>query len=372
MWYILRPDSITVWKNTEVKRRLSHYYRVMTNKRPAKYLIVKRVEVNDDIDDMSYEELWNLHDKISNEFTRIYGEIVREEILPENLDKYLSKPKVSFLDLKIKLVNIMIRSCILCEWRCKVNRLKGQRGACGLNSETRVASYFHHWGEEAPLVPSGTIFFTGCSFKCVFCQNWDISTRPENGELVSPEKLAEIATRLRISGARNINYVGGNPDQHLHTIISSLKYMDINVPLLWNSNFYMSLESMKLLRDIIDIWLPDFKYGNNNCALRLSKVKNYFEVVSRNHRIACNTSDIIIRHLVLPNHLDCCTIPVLEWIAKNCPNALVNVMDQYHPDHLVLTYPERYKDIARRLRSDEIARAFEVAEELGLVFKPIS
>ncbi|RLE65350.1 MAG: pyruvate formate lyase-activating protein [Thermoprotei archaeon] len=368
MWILVRPDAVNVWKNPEVKKRLDHYYKVMKNHRPAKYRIVKRIDAEDDPSKLELRELWNLHRKLSKIFKLTYSRIIRGE---EKLEE-LPKPEHSFLDVKIELVKRMISKCCLCEWRCGVNRLKGEKGVCRLDSNARVASAFLHIGEEAPLIPSGTIFFTSCSFKCVFCQNWDISTNPNNGRLVSPKELAVIAESLRARGARNINYVGGNPDQQLYTIITSLKYMSANVPLLWNSNMYLTVESMEILREIIDIWLPDFKYGNNECALRLSKVKNYFEAVTRNHKIACESGDIIIRHLVLPNHLDCCTKPILEWIAKNCPRALVNIMDQYRPEHLVLRHPDEYRDIARRLTYEEIEKAYRIADKLGIIYKPIS
>jgi len=367
-WRVIRPDAIRIWRYKEVKDRLQHYYSVMTNNRPAKYRVVKRVPVEERLQELSWKDLWKLHEEKSKEFKELYNKVINEKTDVEDL----RVPEVSFLDLKVFIVEEMVRKCMLCEWRCGVNRLEGAVGRCGLDWRTRVTSAFLHVGEEAPLVPSGTIFFTGCSFRCVFCQNWDISTDPYNGEEVSPEELAKIAVKLRDMGARNINYVGGNPDQQLHTIIESLKYMDVNVPLLWNSNFYMTVESMKLLVDLIDIWLPDFKYGNDKCAWRLSKVKNYFDVVSRNHLIAYQYGDMIIRHLILPNHIECCTEPVLEWIAKNCPNALVNVMDQYRPEHIVLSHPNRYEDVSRRPSSDEIKRAYKIAKDLGLCFEYIS
>ena len=368
LWRLVRPDAISIWKNKEVKKRLNHYYKVMKNEKPAKYRVVKRIPVEEDIENLSNKELWNLHDSLSKEFNDFYNKIVEKRLCIDSI----KIPEKSFLDVKIELVKRMLRSCTFCEWRCRVNRAQGEIGKCGLDWRTYVASAFLHLGEEAPLVPSGTIFFTGCSFKCVFCQNWDISTMPKNGEFVTPVDLATIATKLRKMGARNINYVGGNPDQQLHTIIESLKYMDINVPLLWNSNFYMSEEALKILLDVIDIWLPDFKYGNDKCALRLSKVPKYFEVVSRNLKIAYKHGDMIIRHLVLPNHVECCTRPVLEWIAKNCPEALVNVMDQYRPEHLVLKEPEKYSDINRTITSEELREAYKIAKELGLCYEPVS
>jgi len=363
----LRPDALLVWENEEVRERLSHYYAVMRGDRPAKYLVVKRVEVEYD-PRASFEELMKMHDEASKEFREIYEGVVEGSVKLEDL----KRPERSFLDLKIELAKRMVSPCALCERRCGVERLKGERGACGLDATVRVASAFLHMGEEAPLVPSGTIFFTGCSFKCVFCQNWDISTDPYNGVEVTPKDLAAIAVRLYAEGARNINYVGGNPDQQLHVIIESLRYMEISVPLLWNSNMYMTLEALKLLLDVIDIWLPDFKYGNDECALRLSKVPRYFEVVSRNHKIAHDNGDMIIRHLVLPNHLECCTKPVLRWIAENCPRALVNIMGQYRPEHIVARRPKDYPDIARRPTRDEMREAFDYARKLGICFEPVS
>lgn len=369
MWRLLgiRPDAVVVWENDEVRRRLAHYYSVMKDEKVAKYRIVKRVAVELE-KNVSLEEMWKVHDEKVKEASEIYERIAGS---PDAVAKILI-PDYSLLDLKVDIAYKLIESCRLCEWKCGVNRVKGEKGVCGLAGEVRVSSAFLHMGEEAPLVPSGTIFFTGCSFKCVFCQNWEISTNPLNGVTVGPRELAMIAVRLRREGARNINYVGGNPDQQLHVILASLRYMDVNVPLLWNSNMYMSLEALKLLLDVIDIWLPDFKYGNDECAMSLSKVPRYLEVVSRNHKIACEHGDMIIRHLVLPGHVECCTKPVLKWISENCPRALVNVMDQYRPEHLVALYPEKYKDIARRPSRKELEEAYRYADELGLVWRPVS
>jgi putative pyruvate formate lyase activating enzyme len=135
---------------------------------------------------------------------------------------------------------------------------------------------------------------------------------------------------------------------------------------------YMSWESMKLLRDLIDLWLPDLKYGNDSCAYRYSRVRRYWEIVTRNIREAYRNGEIIIRHLVLPNHLECCTRRVLEWIAENTPNALVNIMGQYRPEHLVLHHPEKWPEISRPVSEGEMREAYRIAEELGIHFKPIS
>lgn len=374
-WFIVlfnvRPDALTVWNDPEVKIRLSHYYRVMKNEIPAKFMVAKRVgvEVDPFSQDMELEDLWKIHEKASVEFRKLYAEIVEKG---EGVDK-LEEPRYSYLDVKVSIAYRLMSPCRLCERRCGARRDEGKSGVCLVDREAIVHSYFHHMGEEAPLVPSGTIFYGGCNFKCVFCQNYDISQiRARDGERLTPRELAAVQAYLRRRGARNINHVGGEPTPHLPFIMESLKYLDVNTPQLWNSNMYMSTEAVNLLVDIIDIWLPDLKYGNNECAWRLSKVRNYWEVVTRNIKIAHDTGDIIIRHLVLPNHIECCTKPVLEWISKNTPRALVNVMEQYRPEHIVARYPKMYPDISRRPTRDEILLAYKIADELGIIYKPVS
>ncbi|MCD6380727.1 MAG: radical SAM protein [Candidatus Odinarchaeota archaeon] len=369
MWRFIRPDSVDVWYKEEVLDTLKNYYGILKGERYARYIVTKYFPVElEDLKEVDTESLWKVHDKASTHFSSFLRNVNEGEI---KLSK-LKKPKVSYLDLKIELSMRMLKSCNFCERRCGVDRSNGELGYCKVGAESRVASYFLHLGEEAPLVPSGTIFFSGCPFSCVFCQNFDISQRPYSGYSVGPQELAKIAESLASKGARNINYVGGDPIPNLHTILASMKYQKSNIAQLWNSNFYNSIESMKLLLDIIDIWLPDFKYGNDACALRLSKVPNYFEVVSRNHKMVHDHGgEMIVRHLVLPNHIECCTRPVLEWIAKNCKRALVNVMDQYRPMWKVVS-SEDYPEIRRRLKVDEIEMAYKIAEENGLLWKAIT
>jgi putative pyruvate formate lyase activating enzyme len=204
--------------------------------------------------------------------------------------------------------------------------------------------------------------------RCAFCQNSDISRDKENGVVVEADMLAKIMWELRVEGCHNINLVGGEPTIHLHTIVKAIsllgrvapeksdlayiwmikpdalrwrrlepaQYMyegELNAPILWNSNMFMSVETLKILRELVDIWLPDFKFGSNACSIKLARTPWYWETVSRNHKTIYEWGeDIVIRHLVMPNHVECCTKPVLRWIAENMPDVPVNVMDQYHPD----------------------------------------
>lgn len=269
----------------------------------------------------------------------------------------------SLLDLKVELGCRQMAECTLCERRCKADRTAGKLGFCKVG-QSRVATMFLHLGEEPQLVPSLTIFFSGCTFRCAFCQNWDISTDPLAGTVLPPERLAAAIARTLDSGGlpRNVNWVGGEPTPNLPYILEVLRELPAGIPQVWNSNMYLTAEGMALLDGVMDVYLTDFKYGSDPCALRLSKVPRYLPVVSRNHARAADQGELLIRHLVMPNHLDCCTRPVLRWIGQHTPQALVNVMDQYRPEHRAGEHP----DIARRLKMAEWREAMGYAEQLGL------
>ncbi len=222
----------------------------------------------------------------------------------------------------------ILEDCHFCERRCGVDRTRGERGYCGVG-KAGIASRFLHHGEEPELVPSFTVFFSGCTMKCLYCQNWDISQNPKSGVYVEPEQLAgEIST----IGARNVNWVGGDPTPNLYYILQVLAICERSIPQIWNSNMYCSREAMELLDGVMDVYLTDFKYGNDTCAKRLSDAPNYLEIVKRNHLLAYKQGDVLVRHLVLPNHFECCTKPILRWLSENLPNARINIMDQYRPE----------------------------------------
>jgi putative pyruvate formate lyase activating enzyme len=289
----------------------------------------------------------------------IYNEIVHGRAGPRFLG--------ADLDSKTKAADVLSSPCHLCERGCGAQRKAGKKGACGVLGSL-VSSEFLHFGEEPELVPSHTVFFAGCNFKCAFCQNWEISQDPAFGRKVAPETLAGA---IQEAGGINVNWVGGDPTPNLPYVLrvmAELAQNDVRLAQVWNSNMYMSVEAMELLNGTIDVYLGDFKYGNDDCARRLSGVDRYFGVVSRNHRIAASQCEILLRHLVLPGHLECCTKPVLDWVASNIPKDIlrVNVMDQYHPDHLVLRDKDKYKQLVRRLPPKEFLEAFEYARDLGL------
>ncbi len=361
----MRPDAVRAWRDQETVRRLSRYRDIIDGKRIAKYLLAKDISCETPLDD-STDTLWKVHSQLHDEFVGYVHAVDAGEPRHETEDGR------SFLHLKNELAWRILRECHFCERRCGSDRASGQTGWCKLGPESRVSSAFLHTGEEAPLVPSGTIFFSSCCLSCAFCQNEDISTNPNAGMPVSAEDLAKLAERLGQDGAININYVGGDPVPNTHTIIGSLIHQMSNITQLWNSSMYGSSEAMALIADLMDVWLPDFKYGNNECAKRLSGVDDYFDIVSRNHLTAYQNGEVIIRHLVLPNHLECCTFPVLEWVTENLPDCMVNIMAQYRPEHRVRRNPDDYKEISRRVSTEEMKLAFSKAEDLGIYWRTVS
>ncbi len=288
-------------------------------------------------------------EQLSNYYSILRGE-KKAKYLEADIDELIERAKE------------LMEPCKLCEIRCGAKRLSNELGYC--RAGFRISSEFLHVGEEEFLVPSHTIFFIGCNFRCVFCQNWEISQGFEEGVFVEPERLARIiARKARIS--RNVNWVGGEPTPNLLYVLQVLKEMqklEINIPQIWNTNAYMSKEALEILNEVIDFWLPDFKYGNNACAFRLSKVRNYFEVITRNLKLM--EGDMLIRHLVLPNHVECCSFKVLDWIAENLgKRAVVNIMDQYYPCYRAFEFEE----ISRRLKREEFLKVLNYAEKLKLV-----
>lgn len=324
---------------------LPRYFLILQQKEEPNYIKCKRVSLDIDMKDPT-DKLWKKHDE------------ALESLKTKNFSSDVSKP--SLLDLKAEIAKRILKNCLLCERQCGVNRIKKEKGYCKV-TDSRVASEFTHWGEEPELTPSHTIFFAGCTFSCVFCQNWDISQNPKGGRIISPKRVAEIVER-RGESTKNTNWVGGDPTSNLPFILETLRLSNVKQAQVWNSNMYLTKESLKLLDGVIDLYLTDFKYGNDVCAKRLSNAENYWGVITRNHRIARDQCELIIRHLVLPNHFECCTKPVLTWIANNLEKVRVNVMNQFHPD----CNAHEHEDLTRRLTRREFSQAYELAEKLGL------
>jgi len=358
MWVHLRPDAVEVLKDKKAQVALARYFAVLQDKKPAKFMIAKRLAVEFSGNN-SVEELWQKHASATNEFFELERQIDSGH---KRLDE-LPILQRSYLNLKAEIAGRILISCHLCTHRCGANRSVGELGYCRCGKELVVSSIFEHMGEEPELVPSGTIFTMGCTMRCKHCQNWTISQWLETGETFKVDRLAKEIERLHKAGCRNINLVGGEPTPWLQQWLEAFKRATPSIPIVWNSNSYYSPETAELLAGFADVYLLDFKYGPNDCAKRISDVSDYWEACTRNHLAARKLGELIVRVLVLPNHNECCTKPILNWIAENLgPETRVNIMFQYRPEWRADEIPE----MKRRLSNNEIREALDIATQAGL------
>lgn len=356
MWRLIRQDAVDALKNPLVKKILPRYVKVVEDELPARFQIAKRITCTRVYD---IKELWQEHESSMKKFYETLKLTDKGKLKLEDL----KIPNFSLLDLKIMLTKENMKSCELCEWKCGVNRVEGKLGFCKVGNECLISSEQVHLSEESFYVPSHTIFFWSCNMQCVFCQNYMMSFRLEPSIQVTPAILARLIEKRREGGCRNVNFVGSEPTPSLVWILETLKYCKISTPTLWNSNMFMSEKMMQILDGIIDVYLTDFKYGPGRCSERLSKVKDYWKVVTRNHLTATVQTETTIRHLILPNHVRCCSFPILGWIAKNIKDkCLLNLMDQFYPYYLSKNYPE----INRRITEEEYQMVLERARKLDL------
>jgi putative pyruvate formate lyase activating enzyme len=273
--------------------------------------------------------------------------------------------------------------CVLCPRNCRVNRHAGQIGFCGIGAEPVVSSVTPHFGEESVLVGpggSGTIFFAGCNLRCVFCQNYDIS-QFRIGRPTTIERLTDHMLELQDMGCSNINLV--TPTHVAAPIAAAIELArkeGLTLPTVYNSGGYDSVETLRLLEGLIDIYMPDMKYADAEVAERLSSARNYpqinFAAVKEMHRQVGDlqvenglaTRGLLVRHLVLPNDL-AGSLRIIDFLAEEISlHTVINIMDQYHPCFEAALHPE----INRRPSRDEIAhpRRYAISKGLTVLEKP--
>ena len=267
--------------------------------------------------------------------------------------------------------------CCLCPHECGVDRSKGKEGICESGLEPIVSSFSPHFGEERPLVGrkgSGTIFFTNCNLSCIFCQNYDISHLGDGRE-VTHRDLALMMMSLQNQGCHNINFV--TPTHMVYSIVEALVAavpMGLRVPLVYNTGGYDSVDTLKLLNGVFDIYMPDFKYADADTAFKLSGIKDYPEVawgaITEMHQqvgdLEIDVSGVahrglLVRHLVLPNDL-AGTRSVVDRLAGLSKNTYLNIMDQYRPEYRAREYP----DLKRRVTLKEFDEACSYAKGAGI------
>ena len=279
---------------------------------------------------------------------------------------------------RIQVLNEFLRECCLCPRECRVDRLKGELGYCKAGSELEISSAFPHFGEEPPLVGqqgSGTIFLTHCNLRCVFCQNYDI-THLGRGEPVTLSDMARVMLRLQEMGCHNINFV--TPTHYVPQIVASFPEaidLGFRLPIVYNCSGYESIEVIRLLKGIVDIYMPDLKFMKGEYSEKFCNAPDYPRVIrnvleemhSQVGDLSVNSEGIaerglLIRHLVMPNGISS-SQEVLQFIAEEISvHSYINIMEQYRPEFRADEYPE----IDRQITHKEYLDAIQMARRFHL------
>lgn len=289
---------------------------------------------------------------------------------------YLNLSEKDFKE-KVQSLYSLLECCRLCPQDCRINRINGEKGFCNVGNKPYISSYGAHFGEEPPITGfrgSGTIFFTYCNLKCLYCQNYTISQFGE-GEEIDVYRLREIMLYLKKLGCHNINLV--TPTHQIPFIVEAIfkaSREGLNIPIVYNCGGYESIETLKLLEGVIDIYMPDIKYFDNQIAEKLSSAKNYVDIaklaLKEMHRqvgdliVADGVAirGLIVRHLILPDDI-AGTDKFVKFLSEEISsNTYLNIMDQYYPCY-------RAKEIDflnRRITRDEFLKAVSMAKRAGL------
>jgi len=270
-----------------------------------------------------------------------------------------------------------LKACEVCPNFCRVNRLAGEKGRCRVGAEILVSQACLHFGEEPMLVGhsgSGTIFFTACNLECVFCQNYDIS-QLDYGRKISPADLLRLIFALEKACALNINLVSPTHQApQIFTVIKQAKEAGLKIPVVYNCGGYENPDFLKELEGLVDIYMPDFKYGTDERAQEFSKVANYVtwaqQAIKEMYRqvgdlklnsAGIATGGLLVRHLVLPGLIEE-SKAVLDFLASAISlNTVINIMDQYQPSYKAHDYPL----LRRRVFKSEVDEVREYAEKIG-------
>ena len=260
------------------------------------------------------------------------------------------------------LARASLSHCNLCAHRCDVNRLDGAQGLCHAKATARIFSAQVEVSDELEVIPTFAIALSGCDLRCSFCITGKESWNPRAGHAVDLGQLASNAAKALNDGARSIMILGGEPTIHLPTALEIVSLLPDDAKLIWKTNAHASAEARELLDGMFDLWLADYKFGNDWCAQRLAAVPNYTAVVRENLLWANDHNDLLVRHLLMPGHVDCCWEPVARWLAETMPSVKVNLRSGFWPAWKA----RKHAELNGTTSAQETERALAIARDYNL------
>jgi len=263
---------------------------------------------------------------------------------------------------RARIARAMLADCRFCAHDCGVNRLAGENGLCQAGAEARFFSAQIEVSDELELIPTFAAALSGCDLRCDFCITGASSWNPRAGTGFDTHAMAAKARAALQGSARTIMVLGGEPTIHLPAALEFVSLLPETARLIWKTNAHGSAQTRELLEGMFDVWLADFKFGNDACAQRLAKTPDYIRVVKDNLLWADDHSELIVRHLLMPGHVECCWQPVAEWLAGNLPGVKVNLRSGFWP----AWQAGRHAELRRTVSGPESARAVDLAQRLGL------
>ena len=260
---------------------------------------------------------------------------------------------------RIPAARLALQNCRLCAHQCGVDRSAGPAGFCHAGPAARIFSAQTEVSDELELIPTFAVALSGCDLRCSFCITGAESWNPLAGDSLDIGRLAALAATALNRGAQTIMILGGEPTIHLPSVLEMVSVLPEKARLIWKTNAHGSAQARALLSGLFDVWLADYKFGNDDCASRLARVQDYTEVVRENLIWAASDSELIVRHLLMPGHVDCCWKPVASWLSRSLPAVKVNLRRGFWPGWKSNRHPE----FAALLSPEEARRAADIARE---------
>ena len=278
--------------------------------------------------------------------------------------KVLGRPEMA--RERARIARTMLADCRFCAHDCGINRLAGESGLCHAGAEARFFSAQTEVSDELELIPAFAVALSGCDLRCDFCITGASSWNPRAGASFDAQIMAARARAALQDGARTIMVLGGEPTIHLPAALEFVSLLPETAKLVWKTNAHGSAQARELLDGMFDVWLADYKFGNDTCARRLAKIPDYVRVVRENLRWAADHSEPIVRHLLMPWHVECCWQPVAKWLAENLPGVKVNLRTGFWP----AWHAARHLELRGTVSTPESDRAVGLAREFGLNLIP--